>query len=168
MPPPARQLVDPWRGVAHRSALIGQQQPGRPVGFLFSSLLRDATQAADWSAGSGERPDGSVERLVGGGGRVDVRKLLEVKTQTALLFPAYKRLKTSIIQDFQNKSHSAVESPVVGLHHFLLQVRGAVGEQLPVSTQRLPVCICVADRPLPAHRRSSGEMPRRRRTPPQN
>lgn len=38
----------------------------------------------------------------------------------------------------------------------VLQVRGEVGEQLPVSTQRLPVCVCVADRPLPADRRRSG------------
>lgn len=67
--------------MAHRSALIGQQQPGRPVGVLFSSHLSDASQAADWSTGPGERPDGSVERLVGCGGRLDIWKLLEVQNR---------------------------------------------------------------------------------------
>lgn len=67
--------------MAHRSALIGQQQPGRPVSVLFSSHLSDASQAADWSTGPGERPDGSVERLVGRGGRLDIWQLLEVQNR---------------------------------------------------------------------------------------
>ena len=78
LPPSARQLDDPGRGVAHRGDLTGQQQSGRPVNLLFSSQHGHASQAADWPAGSGERPDGSVERLVGGSGCLDFRQLLEV------------------------------------------------------------------------------------------
>lgn len=81
LPPSARQLVDPWGGVAHCGALVGQQQPGRPVSFLFPSLLADTAQAASWSTGLCEWPDGSLERLVGGGGRLDIWQLLEVQNQ---------------------------------------------------------------------------------------
>lgn len=63
-------------------ALIGQQQPGRPVSLLFSNHFSDSTQAPDWSAGPGERADGSVERLVGSGGCQDVWQLLEVRNPT--------------------------------------------------------------------------------------
>lgn len=67
--------------MAHRGTLTGQQQPGRPVRVLFPGQVGDASQAADWPAGPGERPDGSVERLVGGGGRLDIWQLLEVQNK---------------------------------------------------------------------------------------
>lgn len=64
------------------------------------------------------------------------------------------------------KSRILEDKTVLGL--FMLQVRGKLGEQLPVSTERLPVCVCVADWPLPAHHRCSGAIHGRRCTPPQN
>lgn len=64
--------------MAYCRPLIGQQRSGRPVNLLLPRLLGDSTQAADWPPGAGERPDGRVERLVGGGGRLDVWRILEV------------------------------------------------------------------------------------------
>lgn len=61
----------------------------------------------------------------------------ETRTRVLLkLFPSGRRLKVSVPQ-----------------------VRGQVGEQLPVSPRRLPVRVCVADRTLPAHPRSAGAVP---------
>lgn len=82
LPPPARQLDDPWWGLAYRSNLIGQQQSCRPFSLLFSSHFSHSPQTTDWLTCPGEWPDGSVERLVGGSGRLDIRELLEVGHQT--------------------------------------------------------------------------------------
>lgn len=78
LPPPSRQLDDPRRRLAHRRNLIGQQRSSRPLRLPLSSQRDHAPQAPDWPAGSGERPDGRVERLAGGRGRLDVWQLLEV------------------------------------------------------------------------------------------
>lgn len=78
--PFARQLVNSWRCVADCSALTGQQQPGGPVSILFLSHLTETSQTADWSTGPSQQPDGSVERLVGCRGHLDLWKLLEVQS----------------------------------------------------------------------------------------
>lgn len=63
---------------------------------------------------------------------------------------------------------SPVTNETKPLTVFVSQIRGSVGQQLPVSPQRLPVRVRVADRPLPAHSRSSGAIPDLRCTSPQN
>lgn len=82
LPPPARQLDDSWWGLAYRSNLIGQQQSCRPFSLLFSGHFSHSPQTTDWLTCPGEWADGSVERLVGGSGRLDIRELLEVGHQT--------------------------------------------------------------------------------------
>lgn len=64
--------------MAHRCGGAGEQQPGGPLRFLLQGNP-DTSQAADWPLGLRERPDGGLERLVGGGGRLDLRELLEVQ-----------------------------------------------------------------------------------------